>query len=99
MDRNKDGSEHNICSNREGLCPGKEPHGASGWKKIFQHGKEPLRNKDSVSQYCNKKAAASLILNENVSENLCIFSIDKNQLLSDIIRPERHPFCSAKKQH
>lgn len=77
MDRNKDGSEHNICSNREGLCPGKEPHGASGWKKIFQHGKEPLRNKDSVSQYCNKKAAVSLILNKNVSETLCIFSIDK----------------------
>ena len=49
----QDGSEHNICSNREGLCPGKEQHGASGWKKIFQHGKEPLRNKDSVSQYCN----------------------------------------------
>lgn len=93
----QDGSEHNICSNREGLCPGKKQHGASGWKKIFQHGKEPLRNKDSVSQYCNKKAAVSLILNENVSETLCIFSID--QLLSDIIRPERHPFCSAKKQH
>ena len=69
----QDGSEHNICSNREGLCPGKEQHGASGWKKIFQHGKEPLRNKDSVSQYCNKKAAVSLILNENVSETLCIF--------------------------
>ena len=96
----QDGSEHNICSNREGLCPGKEQHGASGWKKIFQHGKEPLRNKDSVSQYCNKKAAVSLILNENVSETLCIFSIDKtNCLLSDIIRPERHPFCSAEKQH
>ena len=47
------------------------------WKKIFQHGKESLRNKDSVSQYCNKKAAVSLILNENVSETLCIFSIDK----------------------
>ena len=43
----QDGSEHNICSNREGLCPGKEQHGASGWKKIFRHGKEPLRNKDS----------------------------------------------------
>lgn len=95
----QDGSEHNICSNREGLCPGKEQHGASGWKKIFQHGKEPLRNKDSVSQYCNKKAAVSLILNENVSETLCIFSIDKNQLLSDIIGAERPPFCSAKKQH
>ena len=95
----QDGSEHNICPNRKGLCPGKEQHGASGWKKIFQHGKEPLRNKDSVSQYCNKKAAVSLILNENVSETLCIFSIDKNQLLSDIIRPERHPFCSAKTQH
>ena len=51
----QDGSEHNICSNREGLCPGKKQHGASGWKKIFQHGKEPLRNKDSISQYCNKK--------------------------------------------
>lgn len=73
----QDGSEHNICSNREGLCPGKKQHGASGWKKIFQHGKEPLRNKDSISQYCNKKAAVSLILNENVSETLCIFSIDK----------------------
>jgi hypothetical protein len=36
-----------------------------------------LRNKDSISQYCNKKAAVSLILNENVSETLCIFSIDK----------------------
>lgn len=56
MDKmDQDGSEHNICSNREGLCPGKEQHGASGWKKIFQHGKEPLRNKDGVSQYCNKK--------------------------------------------
>lgn len=71
----QDGSEHNICSNREGLCPGKEQHGASGWKKIFQHGKEPLRNKDSVSQYCNKKVTVSLILNENVSETLCIFSV------------------------
>ena len=60
----QDGSEHNICSTREGLCPGKEQHGAFGWKKIFQHGKEPLRNKDSVSQYCNKKVAVSLILNE-----------------------------------
>ena len=30
----QDGSEHNICSNREGLCPGKKQHGASGWKKI-----------------------------------------------------------------
>lgn len=68
----QDGSEHNICSNREGLCPGKEQHGASGWKKIFRHGKEPLRNKDSASQYCNKKAAVLLILNENVSETLCI---------------------------
>lgn len=39
MDKmDQDGSEHNICSNREGLCPGKEQHGASGWKKIFQHG-------------------------------------------------------------
>lgn len=57
MDKmDQDGSEHNICSNREGLCPGKEQHGASGWKKIFRHGKEPLRNKDSVSQYCNKKS-------------------------------------------
>lgn len=62
MDKmDQDGSEHNICSNREGLCPGKEP----------------LRNKDSASQYCNKKAAVLLILNENVSETLCIFSIDK----------------------
>ena len=89
MDKmDQDGSEHNICSNREGLCPGKKQHGASGWKKIFQHGKEPLqkifqhgkeplRSKDSVSQYCNKKVAVSLILNENVSETLCIFSIDK----------------------
>ena len=51
----QDESEHNICSNREGLCPGKEQHGASGRKKIFQHGKEPLRNKDGVSQYCNKR--------------------------------------------
>lgn len=30
MDKmDQDGSEHNICSNREGLCPGKEQHGAS----------------------------------------------------------------------
>lgn len=78
MDKmDQDGSEHNICSKQEGLCPGKKQHGASGWKKIFQHGKEHLRNKDSVSQYCNKKVAVSLILNENVSETLCIFSIDK----------------------
>ena len=37
-------------------CAPEKQHGASGWKKIFQHGKEPLRNKDSVSQYCNKKS-------------------------------------------
>ena len=72
----QDGSEHNICSNREGLCPGKKQHGASGWKKIFQHGKEPLRSKDSVSQYCNKKVAVSFIsryiktdVNGNVSQD------------------------------
>ena len=73
----QDGSEHNICSNREGLCPGKEQHGASGWKKIFQHGKEPLRNKDSVSQYCNKKAAASLILNEMFRKLYASFRLTK----------------------
>lgn len=69
------GTQHLFKPGR--TVPGKEQHGASGWKKIFQHGKEPLRNKDSISQYCNKKAAVSLILNENVSETLCIFSIDK----------------------
>ena len=46
-------------------------------EKFFLRGKEPLRNKDTVSQYRNKSVAVSFILNENVSETLCIFSIDK----------------------
>jgi len=46
-------------------------------EEFFLRGKEPLRNKDTVSQYRNKSVAVSFILNENVSETLCIFSIDK----------------------
>ena len=46
-------------------------------KRERPSGKESLRNKDGVSQYRNKKVAVSLILNENVSETLCILSIDK----------------------
>ena len=77
----QDGSEHNICSNREGLCPGKNSMELPAGRRFSSMVKNLCEVRtvylNTATKYCNKKAAVSLILNENVSETLCIFSIDK----------------------